>query len=139
MKCCSSEKKQNNLSFILLDIPQLLISTSASETSWKNSNDLPSSILKDANAHKAVMRLSVGAKNMDGVGISEIFMKRADIAGDVSDPQLRVATAYTKKNQNNNICMTIVNLDTNSCFCYAFTSNEGSLPVFEMYLMGYYE
>jgi len=142
MKCCSLENKQknhNNLNFILLDIPQLLVSTSASERSWKNSNDLPVSVLKDANAVKAVVRLCVGISNMDNTGTSEIFMKRADADGDVGDSELRVATAFTKKNQNNNICMTIVNLDEHSAFSYAFTASLGSLPIFEMYLMGFYE
>lgn len=141
MKHFPSKKKQkddNNLELILLDAPQLLVSTSSIEASWKNSNDLPSTVLKEANAVKAVVRLCVGVKNMDATGTSEIFMKRTDVAGSVGDSKLRVATAFTKKNQNNNICMTIINLDTNSAFSYAFTSNEGSLPVFEMYLMGFY-
>ena len=142
MKCFSLNKKQknhNHLSLVLLDVPELLISTSVPESSWKNSNDLPSTALKTAKATKAIVRLCIGVNNMDDNGVGEIFMKKANTIGNVGNCELRVATAFTKKNQTNNICMTIVNLDAHSAFSYAFTSNTGTLPIFEMYLMGYYE
>lgn len=133
-----TQKNNNSLDLMLLDIPQCLVSTSISESVWKNSNDLQSSILKDAGAIRAMIRLSIGVKNMDGVGTSEVFMKCAGVTGDVGDDRLRVATSFTRKNQNNNVCMTIVNLDTGSAFNYAFSSDGKSLSMFEMYLMGFY-
>jgi len=141
MKNCIENKKEknsNDFDIVILDVPECLIATSTAEGIWINSNCLPSLTLRSSLAVKAVIRLAVATKSTNSIGISEIFMKPADNHGAVGKDELRVASAFTDRNQSTNISMTIVNLDINQAFSYAFIASEDSLPVFEMYLMGYY-